>query len=94
MLSFYLSGKLKSNKQDLSGQQFLNAQFNNLLATHPDTEFLELEASEKTLLKKFRYRYMHTFVSALTNSNISQSVQRVLEFLVDRKQLAKKREEK
>lgn len=94
MSSFYLSGKLKSNKQDLSGQQFLNAQFNNLLATHPDTEFLELETSEKAPVKKFRYRYLHTCVSALTNSNISQSVQRVLEFLVDRKQLAKKREEK
>ena len=86
MLCFYLSGYLKSNKQDLSGQQLLHTQFNNLTTTNPETEFLELGASPRDPVKKLRYRFLHTTVSARTNSNIAQSVQSIIEFLVDRKQ--------
>lgn len=70
----------------------LNQQFENLLLTNPETEFVNVASMRPAGNKRFAYKYHHVTGSAKSGEGfLTEGLQKVLQLLVSRKECPKQR---
>lgn len=72
------------NKSDLAGPATLETQFQSLLASAPDVEFIDLMAQNRVVTKRSVYQYFHMTGSAKSGEGHYLAFNKIIEALVER----------